>query len=387
MEPLVAAEDILTRYFDGKVQLEVDAHLPSSDRTHVLRCRVSRGTSAAPASVILKQSVLAYGSTFDGAVDGNVWDEWAGLRFIGKVAPDVAIPYCYGGDTTLGLIILEDLGNQTTLKDLLIGVDAEAAKQGLFDYSSMLGKLHARTYQQERTFNEMRSTIGPYEQQHGFYQHQFRQLGQRFQAMTQALQISPRQGALRDLEVVRASLQHPGPFSVYCHGDLTPSNIFVDRTTATLIDFEYGCCGHALLDGVNARMLFPSGGPFYDLPRSIIQQMEAVYRTTLATGCPAAHDEHLWQQAMVVACAYWTITLSVWLPFATLLERDQKWGNATMRQRAIVRSERFAEITELTGYGEALGATFHMLAARMRALWPEATDVLSMYPAFQSSVD
>ncbi len=37
--------------------------------------------------MIVKQAAQGYGVTFDGAVDGNVWNDWAGLQLVGAQAP------------------------------------------------------------------------------------------------------------------------------------------------------------------------------------------------------------------------------------------------------------------------------------------------------------
>ncbi len=79
------AETLLAQRFDCRVQLAVEAQLDSSDRTRVYRCHVMNGSSAAPSTVIVKNATHPYGTTFDGALDGNIWNDWAGLQFVNAV--------------------------------------------------------------------------------------------------------------------------------------------------------------------------------------------------------------------------------------------------------------------------------------------------------------
>lgn len=385
MQPQTIAETLLGERFNGKLQLCVEAQLQSSNRTRVYRCRVMSGPATAPPTVIVKQATHAYGDTFDGAVDGNVWNDWAGLQFVSAVASDVASPQVYAGDPATGLIVLEDLGDRPSLGDILAGADDEKAADSLIRYGAMLGTLHARTRGQEHAFHRMRAGLGAYDPEREFYQHQYTRLRQRLRDLTSTLAITPPPGAAADLEIVLAALQHPGPFLVYRHGDPTPLNVLVNETTPYLLDFEYGSYGHGLMEGVYARMLFPSSGFVNHIPAPVIERVEAAYRSAFVPGCPAAADDTFFAQAVVVACAYWAITHSVWLPFADLIEEDQRWGIATMRQRVIVRAERFADTVEEASYLEALGETFRMIANKLRSIWPEAADSLPLYPAFRAT--
>jgi Phosphotransferase enzyme family len=358
--------------------------LRSSVRSCVYRYPLLDGPPEALATVIVKCATQPYGATAAGAIDGSVWQDWAGMLLIAASPGDPIAPHCYGGQAA-GLIVLEDLGDGPSLRDVMAGGDGQRAEEGLVDYLATLGKLHARTHDRYAQFQDIRASLGLYHSKREWYPHRYAQLSQQFYAMLHHAQVAPAPGVGGDLAIILKTLRSPNLFATYIHGDPTPSNCLLARPGLRLIDFEYGSYGHALLDGVQARMCFPSG-PFVNrIPARIARCAEAAYRAELARGCPAAADDTLFAQAVAVACAYWAIGFLSWLTFAELLAADRQWGSATVRQRVILFAELFAQTAEEAAYLEALGTTFQSLAARLRKLWPEAAE-MPLYPAFCGSV-
>src|SRR4029453_2395877 len=115
--PQAIAADILSEHFGRSVQLGPGAKLRSSDRACVYRCPLIDGPPEAPATVIVKCAARPYGATAAGAVDGNVWQDWAGMQLIALARPGEPLtPLCYGGQMS-GVIVLEDLGDTSSLRD------------------------------------------------------------------------------------------------------------------------------------------------------------------------------------------------------------------------------------------------------------------------------
>jgi hypothetical protein len=329
--------------------------------------------------VIVKCARQPYGVTAAGAIDGNVWQDWAGMQLIAAASRGNPLtPHCYGGHAS-GLIVLEDLGDAPSLRDILAGDDGPRAEEALVDYLASLGKLHARTYGRYQQFQGIRAS-GPYDPEREWYPYRYAGLSRQLYEIAHHAQVAPAPRVDEDLRTLAETLRAPGPLFAYIHGDPTPSNCLLSGG-ARLIDFEYGAYGYALLDGVQARMCFPSGPFVGRVPARIARRAEAAYRAELARGCPAATDDRLFAQAAAIACAYWAIGFLSWMPFAEVLAADRQWGSATVRQRFILFAELFAQAAEEAGYLEALGATFGVLATRLRQLWPEAADT-PLYPAF-----
>jgi hypothetical protein len=376
------AAGLLSQQFSQPIRLGAGTRLRSSDRSQVYRCSLIDASPEAPASVILKRATRPYGATAAGAVDGSVWQDWAGLRLIGGLsAGDPLAPRCYAGDQAAGLIVLEDLGAVPSLRDALAGDDAAQAEQGLVQLFATLGKLHARTHGHQALFKGIRATLGPYEPERDWYWRRYAQLPGQLQDMLRQAQVDPVPGTDADLATVLDALRNPGPFLVYIHGDPTPANYLLAGVGSRLIDYEYGIYGHALLDGVQARMCFPTG-PFVGcIPARIVCRAEAVYRAELARGCPAAADDTLFAQATTLGCAYWAINFLSWLPFAEVLAADRLWGIATVRQRFILFAEIFVETAQESGYLEALCTSMRAFVHRLRQLWPEAAK-MPLYPVW-----
>src|SRR5437879_4430885 len=103
-------------------------------------------------------------------------------------------------------------------------------------------------------------------------------------------------------------------------------NCLVTKGKSWLIDFEYGTYAYALLDGAQARMLFPACGFVNRLPASILTEVETAYRQELIQGCPEASDEVQFAQALTAACAYWAINFCVWRSFSQTMSEDCSWG-------------------------------------------------------------
>jgi hypothetical protein len=376
------AASLLSQQFSQPIRLGASTRLRSSDRSQVYRCSLIDAPPEAPASVILKRATRPYGATAAGAVDGSVWQDWAGLRLIGDLsAGDPLAPRCYAGDQAAGLIVIEDLGAVPSLRDALAGDDAALAEQELVQLFATLGKLHARTHGHQALFQGIRAMLGPYEPEHDWYRHRYARLSWQLQDMLRQVHVEPAPGADADLATILDALRDPGPFLVYIHGDPTPANYLIAGGRSRLLDYEYGTYGHALLDGVQARMCFPSGSFVNRIPARIVSRAEAVYRAELARGCPAAADDALFAQATTIGCAYWAINFLSWLPFAEVLAADRQWGSATVRQRFILFAEIFVETAQESGYLEALCTTMQAFVHRLRQLWPEATD-MPLYPVW-----
>ena len=154
-----------------------------------------------------------------------------------------------------------------------------------------------------------------------------------------------------------------------------------------LLDFEWGRVRSALNDGARAHSNFPTCWCVYRLPGETIRRVEAIYRAELASGCPAASDDALFNRELVRACASWALaSFEFYTEVSAFWEHDGTWGTSTTRQRAIARLELLAETTAEFGELEALGATAATLARRLQEQWPEV-EPMQLYPAFRTSGD
>ncbi len=375
-------ERVLTGTFNGAVRLDNGEPLDASPRSTVYRYAAREGPRGTPASVIVKRAG-GEDETYDpDAADGpapRLFNEWAGLQFLdhlgGEHSPAARF---YGGDRAAGLVVLEDLGTAGHLDEILLGDNPTAAEDALIDLATTLGRMHALTIGKDGEYRQIHAALGPPEPAIASYDW----LAPRFHDMAAALGIAPQPGTEADLATLHTVLHNPGPFLAYTHGDACPDNCLRIGGTVRLFDFEGGYLRHALIDGVFGRLHFPSCWCVGRLPTPIPPRLEEAYRAALTQGCPVAADDTLFDRAVVEACIYWLIRFDRVYPLTTILERDEEWDRATIRQRLLFRFAIVARTVQESGYLEALGATIAAMAARLQSLWAIDTAPMPSYPAF-----
>ena len=378
-----AAERVLSKLWGDEISLGQDESLGGSDRSKVYRFLVLSDSVELPKSIIVKQAGELSHESYDPDVpEGPAWrlfNEWAGLQFLTELtgaAPPT--PKFYGGDREAGIVILEDLGQGSQLDHLLLGDDGQAAEQGLLGLMTALGQLHALTMGHQSTFDTLRARLGPRpkmshmdilaEQQQDFLQ------------FVDAAGVTLRSSLASDFKVLEGFLNPANPFMAYSHRDPCPDNCLFVGQTMKLLDFEFGKFRNALLDGVYGRIHFPTCWCVNRLPERVYLQMEQVYRRELAKGCPAALDDETFNRTLAEACT-WQMMSSL---FLDVLKEDDRWGISTHRQRALLRLNKAAEISQEMGHLEALGATAGDLAETLRQAWSMELDDMPLYPAFRA---
>jgi hypothetical protein len=380
--PTIArAEQVLIDALGRSIRLGDTEVLSDADRRNtLLRCR--NLSSEMPETFIIKQ-VVAESWKPD---DNESWDtqrffkDWAGAQFLSELEVDPPCsPRCFGGDRELGMFVTEDLGNPRTLVEPLLNETAEAAEQALLAYSASLGRLHSATAGRSQQYADLHARLSgrarPSKKSSAF---DIDNLVSRLAL----IDIDADAALLQELEVVRAALDDTGPFHSFIHGDPCPDNIFMIDGNVLLIDFEFARFGHALIDGVYGRMMFPTCWCCNRLPRPVIKRMEDAYRTELARTVPQAADDALFNAALVHACAYWVEGSLSWHLEASLAE-DREWGISTVRSRILARLDAFAATSEEYRLLPSLRDCAIRVRDELKRRWPE-TEPLPLYPAFRA---
>ncbi|GLV61078.1 hypothetical protein KDH_78950 [Dictyobacter sp. S3.2.2.5] len=379
----ICVEELLTEVWGHKVQLAPNAtDLKASGRTQVYRFSLIEKPVDAPQYVIVKaMPVMEDISTASNTAPDNslqlFFNEWAGLHFLSEIAPHPTIaPRFYAGSKAHKLLVMEDLGTGNGLHHLLLANNPEVAEEAAVQYAATVGKMHAATIGKQETFSHIRQELGPAETP------DYSWISSTMWKTIHTLDITPVAGIENELQQLTSIMENPGPFLAYTHGDPCPDNILLG-TSGKLLDFEFGAYRHALIEGVYARMPFPTCWCVGRLPAHVIHRMETSYRAELAKGCPAALDDRLFAQAVASACAYWTIDDCRFLH--RHLEQDWQWspGLATARQRFLLRFDMAREAIEASEYLQAIGKTFEQIASRLRQLLPSEADQMPYYPAFR----
>ena len=379
---LAAAEHVLSRSLGREMRLGEVACLSDDGRRNLLlRARDLSGGS--PASFIIKKVVA---DSYNPA-DSTSWDtsrfflDWVGAEFLSDVLPVPRSPRFHGGDATAGFFVLEDLGEHHSLVEPLLEQDASSAERALLSFSALLGSVHAGTVGHSASFQELLRRVNPHSGTSAPALVGLAECVQPLQVHFEGLGVRVDAAFTREVHDVIASVESPGPFLSYVHGDPCPDNTFRNGRQLRLIDFEFGGLGHALTDAAYGRMLFPSCWCANRVPRDVIARMERAYRAELVKGCIAAQEDKVFESALTDTCGFWLLS-SLSRSLANAIEADRTWGIATIRQRVLARLEAFISTAEEFDRRPALRDVATRLLDTLRKAWPD-TPPLPLYPSFQ----
>ena len=332
-------------------------------RSRVIRCALS-GTPGPP-TVIVKIFERG-GGTWTGR-RARFENERASLEFLSALGDPQLAPRLYAAHRTQLVLVMEDLGSADTLvKPLLEGRRTDAGRR-LLAWARCLGEQHARSAGKRRVFARIRGALPP-----------DRRPG-RIDLTPLGLTID--RAAERELADARKTFASPGPFSAFTHDDPCPDNCFRDGDRYRFIDFEFGGFRHALLDGVYWHTQFPTCWCANRVPLALVAKLEQVYREELARGCPAALDDHAFDRAVVRAA--FARTFDVFAYASWWLDKDERWGIATVRQRLPTRFRSFATLARSRGVYPALADLADRIAKAIDARFSPGP--LPLYPAFRPS--
>ncbi|MDX1664312.1 MAG: hypothetical protein R3272_10985 [Candidatus Promineifilaceae bacterium] len=381
--PLQPAAAILGRTLGADVRLSGARLLKGETRSLVWRCRVEGGASVA--SVIIRQ-------LRDDAA--TAYTDWASLAFLTHRARATGVaPRFYGGDSEVGVFVMEDLGEGTNLEALLDAGDAATVEVALLHLARQMARLHAATAGGEAaaTFGALRRAL-PAAEGAGRKAEAARWLaaGDRLQAWLDALALAPPAGLAACREALAATFAAPGAFLAFTHGDPAPSNnhfrIGPDGRpeAAAILDFEYGAFRHALYDITAWTTLCP-------LPLPLVGAMREAFRRELLQStvekklAEAAADEATFAVAWANLVAFRALAIVTWIPPA-VLEENRPWAPGWSSREALLgallRLQReagaFAHLAPAVAYARTVSTA-------LRRRWPayDQDDLHPPWPALR----
>lgn len=389
IDPLIvaAAERVLSTAVGHATQLtQVEFISERGRRNLLLRCHCSSDPGLPPSLIIKKVNANSYNPN-----NSNSWDtlrffrDWIGAQFLSTISDQYPhSPRFYGGDRTLGFIILEDVPHHARLVESLLGCGSASAdlsvrnqaERALLQYAACLAQLHVDTLDKAAEFEALAKEIAPKAQ----FMRESVDIAKQ-ERLLNRLGIQPESNWLDDVNSINEVMKHPGVFLAYVHADACPDNVLDTGEGLRLIDFETGHFGHAFIDIAYGRMMFPSCWCANRLPHPVVQQMENTYRTILIKQRPIVENDSIFETALVRACGYWMLnTLTRHLESA--LRKDLNWGISTTRQRILARLEAFIataqEFNQLPGWRGTASRLLDLLQQRWRG-----TPSLPDYPAFR----
>jgi thiamine kinase-like enzyme len=381
IDPLIvaAAERVLSTSVGHTTHLtQVEFISERGRRNLLLRCHCSSDAGLPPSLIIKKVEANSYKPD-----DINSWDtlrffrDWIGAQFLSTISEQYPhSPRFYGGDLTLGFIILEDVPHHARLVESLLGSDRNQAERALLQYAACLAQLHVDTFGKATEFEALAREIAPKAQ---FMRESVDIPTQ--QRLLNSLGIQPESNWLHDVNLINEAMNHPGDFLAYVHADACPDNVLDTGEGLRLIDFETGHFGHAFVDIAYGRMMFPSCWCANRLPHTMVQQMENIYRTILSEQRPSVESDSIFETALVKAYGYWMLT-TLTRHLEPAVRKDLTWGISTTRQRILARLEAFITTAQEFNQLPGLRGTASRLLDLLQQRW-RGTPSLPDYPAFR----
>ena len=371
MEGLLAAtHDVLAAAWGRPVRLGEVSLLKSRARNDVLRAHVAETMPGLPASVVIKR--------FKEQPERGL-AEWASLQFLSDLGLDPPLaPRFVGGDVRARVLLLEDLGEGTTLETFLQGHDPGVAEEALVRVARLVARMHATSRGRAADYERLRGRLAPRRDTTlGEAAAAFRRGRGAVEHWLYATRAQPWQGFARDYEAVARGIEPPGPFLAFTHGDLTPSNVLFTGAGVRLLDFEYGGARSALYDTLFWTLYCP-------FPAALIARVDEGYRRELMAACPAAAEDAAYRRERSQVMAWRTLSLLQWLSPA-LLEADREWApGMTARQAVLWHLDRTLEVMERVETLQDITGTLERLAGRLGPRWAAEMDRMFVWPAFHA---
>jgi len=364
------ATTVLQRTWKEAFHLEHPTLVSDRGRNDVLRYRV-QGTATLPESVIVKR--------IQNPLDPiRGLTEWASLAFLSQVTdePPVA-PQFFGGDREHLLFVMEDLGEEGNLEQILRLPEQSRAISMLCALASQMGRLHATTMGKERQFERLCEDLSLTGISSRLSEAE-RWLEECHHVLDwcRTLSYQPPAGFEQVCRRIAETFTHPGAYLTLTHGDPAPSNNQLRGSTFYLLDFEYAGYRHALYDLTGWNVLCP-------LPKACVDLMSHHLRAALLPACPEAGDDESYQAAWAMLCAYRALAMLSWMPLR-LLKRDLPWAEKGSRREAmVVALSRCEEATRGVPGLEVIAEVSAQLCRRCQALWPDIkAESHPAWPAF-----
>lgn len=368
------ATEILRRTWEGAFRLERPALISDRGRNQVLRCQV-QGAGTCPPSIIVKKIK-------DPLDPVRGLTDWASLAFLSQLAEEHPVaPRFWGGDAEHLLFVMEDLGTEGSLEQLLHMPDPAQVTSMLCSLAQQMGRLHATTMGQEALYERLWEELSLGSEPARVQEAERWLAGcQKVRDWCRELSYLPPAGFEQACTHVAQTFAHPGAFLALTHGDPAPTNNCLSGNTVYLVDFEYAGYRHALYDLTGWNILCP-------LPPACVRLMSYHLRTALAQACPAVQDEKTYQAAWATLCTYRAMALLSWMP-VHLLAQNEPWAEHWNRREAmVVALSRWEAATRGVKGLDVMAVVAAQLLRRCQALWPEiAADEGPAWPAFTRAV-
>jgi len=376
---VVAAESVLDRRFGARIELSEPEDLGGSERSVVVRARVTASPFSLPRTLVLKRYLEPVGELCDSFVR-----EAASYQLFTALAPeDRMCPELIAHDADTRLVVLEDLGRVPTLADKLLGDDARAAERVLLSWARSLGRLHATTAGREADFDALQRRLTVPETKDPLSDDGPHALHELPAALADELGVATPDSVLAAAERSRSLLADSRHRS-FSPSDSCPDNNMITDHGVRFLDFEGGCMRNAIFDAAYLSVPFPSCWCPFALPRGMADAMLAAWRSEVRVVWPDLDDETMLLPSLLDAQLFW-VWLATWQYF---VEPDVAQRHSTRLDQAppepLVVTDRWQHLADAAAGAGADDVAAH--AAAVVAALRERFGIvaaLPLYPAFR----
>jgi hypothetical protein len=374
------AEELLSNLWAKPITCEIVDTMREKGRNRVYRLKV---TGNAPLESIIFKACVGEGTLYKVGDDirenpfNCFCNEWAGSEILGPLGIG---PNAITGNIEHGFLLLEDLGKGECLADRLQGTDAQTAEEALLAYARSLGKMAKATYGKLDEWEALRRAKDGTDSGRISDAEAWQTNIQIFLGICQKFGIAAAPSIGNEEEHIGEMLENPGDYLAFTPSDCCPDNHFLRGDTVVFFDNEGAGMRHALLELAYVVAPFPSCWCVNRLPEGMPEKLIEAYRVEYPGD--ANFDKHL-----LYMTAFWTVGTLTWqdhppFNFEVILEKDDRWGISTIRQRHLLRLENFIHFP---GAEETLPGLTQMASALLAVLKVRWIDVepMPLYPAFR----
>ncbi|HEX2131458.1 MAG TPA: hypothetical protein VHH15_07835 [Actinophytocola sp.] len=376
---VVAAESVLSRRFGARIELSEPEDLGGSERSVVVRVRVSASPFSLPRTMVLKRYLEPADQHCDSFVrEAATYQLFTALASEDRMCPEL---FAHGADSRL--VVLEDLGGAPTLADKLLGRDARDAERALLSWSRSLGRLHATTAGREADFDALQRRLTPPDLKDPLTVDGAAALDGLPLVLSDELDV-PTSAAMLECAERSRSLLETGRHRAFSPSDSCPDNNLITDRGVRFLDFEGGCVRNALFDAAYLQVPFPSCWCPFALPVGMTDAMVAGWRAEVRAVWPELDDDAVLVPRLLDAQLFW-VWLTTWQYF-TRPEAAQTHSSSLAHtpkesQVLVDRWRRLAESAEAAGVDPVAEHSTRVREA-LRARFDDARP-LPLYPAFR----
>ncbi len=379
-EVVSAAQQLLTKRMGAAVKLSDPIELSGSGRTTVLRVRVAENAFSLPRTLIIKQMRGAaadrrLGGMAPGVanIDSAFLREAVSYQFTTALGRDHRPgAYLLGYSLPERLLILSDLGENTSLTSVLRSGDVSAGRNALMAFAQALGRMHAATVGREADFVALLRRVDIAHRTDGIAQQAQTAIGEVPGLLRREVGIEV-PGEIADRIAAGNRLFTAGRSRAFSPSDLCPDNVILNGEGARFLDYEWGGFRDATLDIAYALVSFPGCLCDIELSRERARQMVEAWRSEVVGVWPALADDAVLAERILEARLIWVWLTTYWFLPAdhTRIAAAREHGLSIPRSAALInRWAALAEDARVIG-DDTLGDFAEDVAATFEEHWEE----------------